>query len=268
MSELLYGRHAVHETLQAGRRRIYRLWVEGKQDDAPLPKEGPVAEIVTLAARAKVATRTIRGGLFDRLRSEHVNAQGVALEVDEYPYVDVDACLALAKRAGEPPLLLILDHLQDPQNLGTLIRTAEAMGVHGILIPDRRAARVTPAVSNASAGAVEHLAVAQVVNINRTIDDLKQRNIWVAGLDSDLQTAPLSQARLDGALAVVVGSEGDGLSRLTREKCDFLVRLPMFGRVDSLNAAVAGSIVLYAARQARASDEQTVARRGHITTER
>jgi len=253
MSELLYGRHAVHEALRASRRRIYRLWIEGKQDDAPLPKEGPVAEIAALAMSAKLVTRTIRGGLFDRLRSEHVNAQGVALEVDEYPYVDFDACLARAKRAGEPPLLLILDHLQDPQNLGTLIRTAEAMGVHGILIPDRRAARVTPAVSNASAGAVEHLAVAQVVNINRVIDDLKQRNVWVAGLDSELQTPPLAQARLDGALAVVVGSEGEGLSRLTREKCDFLVRLPMFGRVESLNAAVAGSIVLYAARQARPS---------------
>lgn len=253
MSELLYGRHAVHEALRASRRRVYRLWVEGKHDDAPLPKEGPVAEIVTLAMGAKVMMRTIRGGLFDRLRSEHVNAQGVALEVDDYPYVDVETCLAAAKKAGEPPLLLILDHLQDPQNLGTLIRTAEAMGVHGILIPDRRAARVTPAVSNASAGAVEHLAVAQVVNINRTIDELKQRNVWVTGLDSDLQTPPLAQARLDGGLAVVVGSEGEGLSRLTREKCDFLVRLPMFGRVESLNAAVAGSIVLYAARQARAS---------------
>lgn len=259
MSELLYGRHAVHEALRAGRRRIYRLWVEGKQDDAPLPKEGPVAEIVTLALGAKIATRTIRGGLFDRLRSEHVNAQGVALEVDEYPYVDVEACLAAARHAGEPPLLLILDHLQDPQNLGTLIRTAEAMGVHGVLIPDRRAARVTPAVSNASAGAVEHLTVAQVVNINRVIDDLKRRDIWVAGLDSDPQTPPLARARLDGGLAVVVGSEGEGLSRLTREKCDFLVRLPMVGRVESLNAAVAGSIVLYAARQARASGASNMA---------
>ena len=141
--------------------------------------------------------------------------------------------------------------MQDPQNLGTLIRTAEAMGVHGILIPERRAARVTPAVSNASAGAVEHLAVAQVVNINRIIDDLKKRNVWVAGLDGAPETPELARARLDGALAVVVGSEGEGLSRLTREKCDFLVRLPMLGSIESLNASVAGSIVLYAARQAR-----------------
>jgi 23S rRNA (guanosine2251-2'-O)-methyltransferase len=251
MSELLYGRHAVHECLRAGRRHFFRLWVEGKQEGAPLPKDGAVAAIAAEAERRRISTRVIRGGLFDRLRRENVNAQGVALEVGDYPYVDVDVCLRIAKQAGEPPLLLILDHLQDPQNLGALIRTAEAVGVHGVMIPERRAARVTPAVSNASAGAVEHLAVAQVVNISRLIEDLKQRNIWVVGLDSEPTTPPLASARLDGALAVVVGSEGEGLARLTREKCDFLVRLPMLGRIESLNAAVAGSIVLYAARQAR-----------------
>ncbi len=251
MSELLYGRHAVHECLRADRRRIFRLWIESKQENAPLPKEGPVGEVIALAEGARIQVRAIRGGLFDKLRADHVNAQGVALEVEEYPYVTIEECLAIARSAGEPPLLLILDHLQDPQNLGTLIRTAEAVGVHGIVIPERRAARITPAVSNASAGAVEYLAVAQVVNINRTIDDLKTRGVWVGGLDSDPQTPPLAAARLEGALAVVVGSEGEGLSRLTREKCDFLVRLPMTGRVESLNAAVAGSIVLYHARQAR-----------------
>ncbi|MFZ1770424.1 MAG: 23S rRNA (guanosine(2251)-2'-O)-methyltransferase RlmB [Caldilinea sp.] len=254
MSELLYGRHAVQECLRAGRRRVFRLWIESRREDAPLPKDGPLGEIVAQAERTKILARSIRGGLFDKMRSDHINAQGVALEVDDYPYVDIQTCLAIAKKAGEEPLLLILDHLQDPQNLGTLIRTAEAVGVHGILIPERRAARVTPAVSNASAGAVEHLAVAQVVNINREIDELKKRNIWVAGLDSDEQTPSLASARLDGALAVVVGNEGEGLSHLTREKCDFLVRLPMVGRVESLNAAVAGSIVLYTARQARRAD--------------
>jgi len=251
MSELLYGRHAVSEALRAGRRRFYRLWVETKQGiDAP-PRTGPVGDIVAQAEAASVPVRTVRGGMFDKMRDEHTNAQGVALEAGDYPYVDLEACLARARQAGEPPLLLILDHMQDPQNLGTLIRTAETMGVHGILIPERRAARVTPAVSNASAGAVEHLAVAQVVNLNRIIDDLKKRNIWVAGLDGAPETPELAQARLDGALAVVVGSEGEGLSRLTREKCDFLVRIPMYGRVESLNASIAGSIVLYAARQVR-----------------
>lgn len=248
MSELLYGRHAVHEALRAGRRHIFRLWVEG---DEATPPQGIVADIVALAAARRYPTRYVRGGLFDKLRAEQSHAQGVALEVGDYPYADLADILRTARNAGEPPFLLLLDHLQDPQNLGTLIRTAEAVGVHGIVIPDRRAARITPAVSNASAGAVEFLKVAQVTNLNRTIDDLKARNVWVAGLDSAPDAPPLERARLDGALAVVVGAEGGGLSRLTREKCDFLVRLAMVGRIESLNAAVAGSIVLYAALQAR-----------------
>ncbi|HXF61113.1 MAG TPA: 23S rRNA (guanosine(2251)-2'-O)-methyltransferase RlmB [Caldilineaceae bacterium] len=249
MSELIYGRRAVLETLRAGRRRIFRLWLEGNEQEKP---GGILAEITAAAQAAGVPIKTIKGGLFDRLAQQDAHAQGVALEVGDYPYVDVDALLARARQVGEPPLLLILDHVQDPQNLGTLIRTAEAMGVHGVILPDRRAARVTPAVTNASAGAVERMGVAQVTNLNRTIDDLKRHNIWIAGLDS-AEDAPLVDDRsLTGALALVVGSEGSGLSRLTREKCDFLVRLPMVGQVESLNAAVAGSIVLYLARRARA----------------
>ncbi len=125
------------------------------------------------------------------------------------------------------------------------------MGVHGVIIPDRRAAGVTAAVSNASAGSVEHLRVAQVTNISRTLEELKAKNIWVAGLDEAEEAQPIAAANLDGALALVVGAEGDGMSRLVRETCDFLVRVPMHGQVASLNAAVAGSIALYAARQAR-----------------
>ena len=250
MSELLYGRHAVLEALRADRRQVYRLWVEG---DANQQTGGIVGEILVAAKRSNLPVRYLQGGMFDKFRNEQTNAQGVALETGDYPYVEWEDCLALAKQRQEQPLLLILDHLQDPQNLGTLIRTAEAMGVHGILMPDRRAARITPAVSNASAGAVEHLRVAQVTNINRTIDDLKQNNIWVAGLDGDPTVPPANEVRLEGALALVVGSEGEGLSRLTRERCDFLLRLPMHGQVESLNAAVAGSIVLYLAAQARSA---------------
>lgn len=251
MSELTYGRRAVLETLRAARRHIYRLWIEG-ESNAPAPT-GIVAEIVEVAQAANVPTRTIKGGLFDKLAQQNANAQGVALEVGEYPYVEVDAILARAKQKGEDPLLLILDHLQDPQNLGTLIRTAEAMGVHGIILPDRRAAGVTAAVTNSSAGAVERMLVAQVTNLNRTIDHLKSRNIWIAGLDSDPETPLMDNRMVSGSLALVVGSEGNGLSRLTREKCDFLLRLAMVGEVESLNAAVAGSIVLYLARQSRDS---------------
>jgi 23S rRNA (guanosine2251-2'-O)-methyltransferase len=249
MSELTYGRRAVLETLRAARRHIYRLWIEGEAN-APAPT-GIVAEIVAAAAAANIPTRTIKGGLFDKLAQQNAHAQGVALEVGDYPYTEFDALLARAKAQGEPPFLLILDHLQDPQNLGTLIRTAEAMGVHGIILPDRRAAGVTSAVTNSSAGAVERMFVAQVTNLNRTIDELKERNVWVAGLDSDPATPLLDNRMISGALALVVGSEGSGLSRLTREKCDFLLRLAMVGEVESLNAAVAGSIVLYLARQTR-----------------
>ena len=250
MSELNYGRRAVLETLRAARRRIYRLWLEG-ENNAPAPT-GIVAEIVEAAQAANVPTRTIKGGLFEKLAQQNAHAQGVALEVGDYPYVEVDDILARAKQAGEPPLLLILDHLQDPQNLGTLIRTAEAMGVHGIILPDRRAAGVTPAVSNSSAGAVERMFVTQVTNLNRTIEHLKSRDVWIAGLDSDPETPLIDNRMISGSLALVVGSEGGGMSRLTREKCDFLLRLAMVGEVESLNAAVAGSIVLYLARQTRA----------------
>jgi len=254
MSELIYGRRAVLETLRARRRHLFRLWLEGSSE----PKRtGVIGEILAQADELNIPTRPVKGGLFDKLAAQQANAQGVALEVGAYPYVELAACLQYARTLGEPPLLLLLDHLQDPQNLGTLFRTAEAMGVHGVIIPDRRAAQVTAAVSNASAGAVEHLRVVQVTNINHTIEEIKESNIWVAGLDNVASALPLSQANLTGALALVVGSEGEGLSRLTRDRCDFLVRLPMVGQVESLNAAVAGSIVLYAARQAREPHKTT-----------
>lgn len=236
------------ETLRSQRRQIYRLWLEGEEDNNP---KGTLADIVNLAAAQKIPTRGITGGLFEKFSRQNINAQSVALEVSPYPYAEIDDCLELAHSKDEQPLLLILDHLEDPQNLGSLIRSAEVFGAHGLIIPDRRAASVTPAVSNASAGAVEHLRVVQVTNLNRLIDQLKKANIWVVGLDGSPETLPLDRSAVSGSLAVVVGSEGSGLSRLTKEKCDFLVRLPMQGQIESLNAAVAGSIVLYAAREAR-----------------
>lgn len=239
MSELLTGRQSVREALRANRRRVYRLWLAGDEGDA---NTGITGEIIALAESRNIPVKAIRGGLFEKLSEQRINHQGVALETDGYPYVNADAILRSNRGA---PLLLLLDHIQDPQNLGTLIRTAEAVGVDGLLLPDRRAAGVTPAVSNASAGAVEHLPVAQVTNLNRTIEELKKNGIWVVGLDSGDDAQPLDKADLAGPLALVVGSEGAGLSRLTRDKCDFIVRLPMVGQVESLNAAVAGSIVLY-----------------------
>lgn len=255
MSELIYGRRAVLESLRVARRQIFRLWLE---ETSQPPAKGALQEILSLAESAGLPVRTVRGGLFDKLASQQVNAQGVALEVGDYPYVELeDVVEGLESRADEgsglPPLVLLLVHVQDPQNLGSLFRTAEAMAVDGVVIPERRAAGITPAVVNASAGAVEHLRVARVTNLNRAIELLKEHRFWVAGLDQDPQTSAPDPSMLDGALAVVVGSEGSGISRLTREKCDFLIRLPMYGHVESLNAAVAGSITLFLIRQAQSS---------------
>ena len=246
MSELIYGRRAVLEALRADRRHVFRLWLE----ESSQPRDTDIMhEIVMRTESAKIPSRTVQGGLFDKLAQQQVNAQGVALEVGPYPYADLDDILSQRADASLPPLILILDHVQDPQNLGSLFRTAEAMAVDGIIIPERRAAGITPAVVSASAGAVEQLNVARVTNLNRTIDEIKERSYWVAGLDGSPDAPLLDAKMLNGSLAVVVGSEGAGISRLTRDKCDFLIRLPMFGRVESLNAAVAGSIVLFIARQ-------------------
>lgn len=250
MSELIVGRRAVLETLRAQRRAILRLSIEGAEGDKAT---GTLQEILGAAKRAGVPTRHFKGGLFDKLAREQANAQGVALEVGDYPYATLDECFDLAHKRREDLLLLLLDHLQDPQNVGTLIRTAETMGVHGILMPDRRAARITGAVSNASAGAVEHMLVVQVTNLNRVMEDLKEEGVWIAGLDETPDAVELARANLKGPMALVVGSEGEGLSRLTRERCDFLVRIPMYGEIGSLNASIAGSIALYAVRQARAT---------------
>jgi 23S rRNA (guanosine2251-2'-O)-methyltransferase len=246
MNETLYGRHAVLETLRAQRRRAWRLFlVEGVQE------RGTLAEIAEAAQQRAIPTQTVRRTELDRLVG-NADHQGVALEVATYPYVALADLLAVASSRGEPPFLLLLDHLQDPQNLGTLLRTAEAVGVHGVIIPDRRSAGITPAVSNASSGAVEHLRVTQVTNLTQTMAGLKEGGVWVAGLERAASAVPYDQADLSGPLALVVGSESDGLSRLVQERCDWLVMLPMRGEIASLNAAVAGSIVLYAAWRARA----------------
>ena len=251
MSELLVGRHAVFESLRANRRHFYRLWLEGEAGEEPASSLG---EIVQLAQKVKVPMRHVEGGIFDRLKRAQLNPQGVALETGPYPYSEIDDLLEIAGRKPDP-LLLVLDHLEDPRNLGTLFRSSEAFGVDGVVLPERRAAGITPAVSNASSGAVEHIPVAQVGNVNRTIDLLKKSNIWTVGLDLGPGALSLTDADLSGPLAVVVGNEGKGLSRLAREKCDFCVTIPMSGSVDSLNAAIAGSIVLFQAFQARTMEK-------------
>ena len=246
MRETLYGRNAVYESLRADRRQFFRLTMADTARNA-----GIVGNILTLAEGAAVPVERIPRRRLNWLGE--VNHQGVVLEASEYPYADMDAMLAEAHRHAEPPLLLLLDLVQDPQNLGGLLRTVEAVGAHGAVVQKRRGAGVTPAVVHTSAGAAEHLLVAQVTNLPETIESLKARDVWVVGLEAMQEAQRYDQADLSGPLALVVGSEGAGLRRLVRERCDFLVRLPMRGKVTSLNAAVAGSVVLYEAWHQRAS---------------
>lgn len=236
MKEFVYSRNAVHEVLRAKRRQVFSVEIaEGAQE------KGTLAEIVRLAGQQKVKVNRAPRGKLDRVNQNH---QGVIAEVGAYPYADLTDILDKAKE--EPPFILILDSLQDPQNFGTLIRTAEAVGVHGIVIPLARSVDVTPAVVNASSGASEHMLIAKS-NLSQAMDTLKDENVWLAGLDQAGAEVEAGSRHLKGSLGLVVGSEGEGLHELTRKKCDIVLKLPMRGRIESLNAAVAGSVALYLA---------------------
>ena len=234
-SELIYGVHPVEEVLRAGRRRVQRLLVAGSIRPS----------IANAARKSSIPVERVERSVLDTAGDNH---QGIGAEVEPYPYSDLHSILEAVESAGRRALILILDLVQDPQNLGTLIRTAEAVGVQGILIPKRGAAGVTPAVVSASSGACEHLKIARV-NLARGMEELKKSDVWIAGLENNADAKELFTTGLDTPLAIVVGAEGHGLRRLVRETCDYLVRIPMSGSVGSLNAAVAGSIALYEARR-------------------
>ncbi|HYN89693.1 MAG TPA: 23S rRNA (guanosine(2251)-2'-O)-methyltransferase RlmB [Ardenticatenaceae bacterium] len=246
MADLIYGRHPVLEALQsgAGVRRV--LLAAGSKPG------GVIAEIQAAAAAAGVPVIEVSRQTLDR-RAEG-NHQGVVAEVEPFRYADVDDVLSAAARRDEPPLLLLLDGLQDVHNFGALLRTAEAVGAHGVLIPKDRSVSVTATVYKTSAGAVSYLPVAQVTNLVRAMNDLKEQGIWFAGLD---MAGPqrYDQANLTGPLGIVVGAEGRGLGRLVAETCDFLVHLPMRGKIESLNASVAGSVLMYEALRQRPRPE-------------
>ncbi len=237
--ETLGGRNSVLEALRAGRRTFGRVLVaQGAQ------VKGSLEQIIGLCEEYRVPVERVSEQVFEALAGQ-VHHQGVLAEVSEYPYSTIDDLLACAADREERPFLLALDCVQDPHNVGALARTAEAVGVHGMIVPERRAADVTPAVSRASAGAVEHLLVARIVNLRRTLDQLKEERLWVVGVEQTRQSVDYRAADLDRAIALVLGSEGRGMRRLTKETCDFLVKLPMRGRVGSLNVSVAGSVLLY-----------------------
>ena len=236
MKEWLTGRNPVMEVIQAKRRQVFRLLFA-----SGIEEKGRILELRRLAQIRKVPIEIVPK---ERLATLGENPQGVAAEVSAYPYAVVQDMLMLAAQKKEDPFILVLDVLQNPQNLGTLIRTAEAAGVHGVIIPQHRAAEVTPAVVSASSGASEWMLVAQA-NIARTLANLKGQGVWVVGLEGGAGAQPIQSVPLKGPIALVVGNEGAGMRQLVRESCDFLAALPMHGKVESLNASVAGSIAVY-----------------------
>lgn len=243
MHEILYGRNAARECLRARRRHVYNLLLADVLEPAAI-----IDEIIGLAGRSKIPVQRVPRKTLDNLAKGH---QGVALEVGRYPTVSVEDILARANKLAEPPFLVALDHLEDPHNVGAILRTAEITGVHGVIIPRQRSAGVTPAVVNASAGAAEHIWLAEVPNLVQALVKLKQANVWLAGVEDTPASSLYSEANLSGAIAVAIGSEGKGMSRLVKETCDFLINLPMRGQIGSLNASVAAGLILYEVWRAR-----------------
>jgi len=243
--EFIYSRNAVYETLRAKRREVFKIQIaEGAQE------KGRLAEILKMAKDRRIPVEKVQRGRLDKI---HQNNQGIVAEVSGYSYSDEVDILEFAIRKNEPPFILMLDSLNDPQNFGTLLRTAEAVGVHGVVIPLAHTVEVTPAVVNASSGATEHLLIARS-NLAQTIEALKEAEVWVVGLDQAGAEMEAGSRHLRGALGLVVGSEGEGIRPLVRSKCDIVLKFPMRGKIESLNAAVAGSVALYLAYLARRND--------------
>ena len=233
--EIIAGKNPVLEALRSGR-DMNKVWIgEGVQ-------KGGISEIVQLAKNAGIIVQFVPKKKLDQLTD--ANHQGIVASVAAYRYAELDDLFQLAASKKEDPLFIILDEIEDPHNLGSIMRTADAVGAHGIIIPKRRAVGLTAVVAKASTGAIEHIPVYRAGNLAQTVDELKDRGVWIAGTDAAKST---DYRRMDATLplALIIGSEGKGMSRLLRDKCDFLYYLPMVGHVTSLNASVAASILLY-----------------------
>ena len=230
------GRNAVLELLESGR-DINKILVANGE------KHGSIHKILAIAKERKIIVTEMERNKLNQI-AQTPNNQGVIAIVPPYDYCEVEDILEEAKRKNEMPFILILDGIEDPHNLGSIIRTAETAGVHGIIIPKRRAASVNSTVSKVSAGAVEYMKIARVNNINETIRFLKENDVWICGTDMDA-TKYYYQESYKGPIAVVIGSEGFGMSRLVKENCDFLVKIPMKGKITSLNASVSAGIIMY-----------------------
>ena len=231
----IFGRNTVMEALKSNR-TINKIWLaKGEQ-------KGSVREIVALAKEKRITVQIVERSKLDKM-FPHENHQGVAASVASADYVAWQDIVDAARQKGEDPLLVILDELEDPHNLGAILRSVEAVGAHGVIIPKRRAVPLTDGVAKASAGAIEHVPVARVSNLVQVIEELKKQGIWIAG--ADLHGEYMHKQDLTGPLAIVVGSEGKGLGKLVRESCDYVVSIPMQGKINSLNASVATGVLLY-----------------------
>lgn len=233
--DYIIGRNPVIEVLKSSR-DINKIWV------AENSLKGQAQQITKLAKEKGVTINFVPKKKIDQMVEG--NHQGVVAQVAAYEYVHVDDILLNAEKRGELPFLLLLDEIEDPHNLGSIMRTADAVGAHGIVIPKRRAVGLTATVAKASTGAIEYIPVARVTNMARTIEELKERGVWIVGTDAK---GADDYRNLDGnmPLALIIGSEGKGIGRLIKEKCDFLIKMPMVGHVTSLNASVAASLLMY-----------------------
>jgi len=244
--EQLEGRNPVLEALEAGL-AVHKVYIaKGTHGSA-------IKRLIDLCNKPNVTLQWVERAVLDR-KSQTGRHQGVIAEVAPIGYADLESVLAKARAGDEELLLVVLDGIEDPHNLGSIIRTAEAVGAHAVIIPRHRAVGLTGAVARASAGAVAHLPVVQVPNLVRCIQELKEHGVWVAGADAAAEQIAY-EANLTGPLAVVLGSEGKGISRLLRENCDFLVRLPMLGRIGSLNVSVSAGVLLYEVMRQRHMQE-------------
>ena len=235
-SDIVEGRNSVIELLEAGK-DINKIFI------AKGERHGSINKIIAIAKERGLVIVEVDKRKLDEMSASR-NHQGVIATVPPFEYCNVDDILEEAKTRNEIPFIVILDGIEDPHNLGSIIRTAETAGVHGVIIPKRRAASVNSTVNKVSAGAVEHIKIARVNNINETIKYLKENDIWVCGTDMDTNTIYYEQD-MTMPIALVIGSEGFGMSRLVKENCDFLVKIPMKGKITSLNASVSAGIVIY-----------------------
>lgn len=233
--EYIIGKNPIIEALKANRDINKILIAEGSQ-------RGQMQQITQLAKEGNVVVQFVPKKKLDQITDG--NHQGVLAYVAAYQYAELDDLFAAAEKREEPPFFLLLDEIEDPHNLGSIMRTADAVGAHGIIIPKRRAVGLTATVAKASTGAIEYIPVVRVTNMARTIDQLKELGVWIVGTDA---SGTEDYRRFDGTLplGLVIGSEGKGMGRLIRDKCDFLIKLPMVGKVTSLNASVAASLLMY-----------------------